>query len=430
MTALDLEGESLELVETASPDVCLDPDRLHALSIRQTEALVVEDCAERLAMLARQRWVRPLSLRASREARITSQLDAIATVRDGIELARAWATANDRDPWARWALTMIAARAGLPEDAWRIADGDAAWVDVRVFAEALALVDARPPSDAKTPGEVALQLEVGSLHHQGGVVDEAVARHLASPHAVVRAAAWRALSRLPRLALQDLGAELESALSPRWPDVFFEAARCLALWGRDDGLVVLRRSPELADALATDALELFVMGGASADLDVLGGWLRRRRIDGADLDALARFGHPEAWAFLAHFLSDAALGEAAESALRTLFGDVVDEDRARDRDAWEHGIATIAPSPHARIRGGRTWTPAGAIHGCADGSLSARAIGLRLDEVRGRSRGADDVAMAIDRALWRYEPSVSERVADWAGRVRDVPLEEDTWRTR
>ncbi len=405
-------------LQTQDERVLLDTERATPLSIGTCEQLVVTDCAERVAMLARHRWTRPLSLRGSRERRIADQLCAIGTIPDAVERLRAWATATS-DPWSWWAATYLLARSGA---VWEGLPTVQTWSAARVVAEAafLADVDAR----ALAPGAA---LECRSL--AGDVDDEGIARALSSKVDLEIAGAARATSRVQASAREALTPLLVVHLKTSDEDVFFEVARTLALGGRDDGLRILTGHRELALALGARALELFVMSGRRDDLDHIGEILRARRVTGRDLDALARFGHPEAWAFIAHFLSDGDLAASAEQALCTLFG-AVDPSLPRSRETWKHIIASLDLDTEVRIRSGRRWSASAAATDLLERDPSAHDVGRRLDELRARGRSA--LADAPVPALWAHEPQCHEAIqamSDWIQRVRRNTNMEDTWAT-
>ena len=128
--------------------------------------------------------------------------------------------------------------------------------------------------------------------------------------ALVSAAALRVLA-------DDLDVDrgaFEASLLPERPQVFFEAARGLALRASRAGLDVLRRQPALADALGHRALELYVLGGDLDEVGDVGKLLRGRRVTEADLDALGRFGNAETLAFLCHHLDSMEHVDVADSA--------------------------------------------------------------------------------------------------------------------
>ena len=102
---------------------------------------------------------------------------------------------------------------------------------------------------------------------------------------------------------------------------------------------------------------------------------------------------------LAHFLGDALLADDAVAALRTAFGDRVPDEHRLDVEQWEKAIAQLGLDDTQRVRRGQPWSPSIVAAECADPSLSAHDVTLRLDELRARTR------VRLPAALWDLTPN-------------------------
>lgn len=411
-----VDWEDAPAFHTETHGVLLDPERCEPLTVEACEQLVVTDCADRVGMLARHRWTRALSLRASREARITDQVRAIRTVPDAARRVQAWASSVD-GVWEEWAAIYLL---GLEGVAWAgLAAPESSWQSVQARAEAASLSGA--PRDTLSN---AVGAEVRSL--AGELTAEAVAPLLQSSAPIDVAAGARAFTRLPMADQDGLADGLLAHLDSEHPDVFFEIARALALRGRADGLRTVTAKPELAAALGSRAIELFVMRGGCGDLATVGSLLRTRRVTDDDLDALARFGHPEAWAYIAHFLNDQDLASSAEQALRTLFGDR-DDALPSTVATWEAVIGSLDLDAKTRLRRGRPWTAKTVAQECGNAELSAHDVARRVDELL--ARAPTEQLLTGPLALWALEPEASHRINDWTQRAIRIEKVEDTWAT-
>ncbi|MBI4951168.1 MAG: hypothetical protein HY908_03985 [Myxococcales bacterium] len=126
------------------------------------------------------------------------------------------------------------------------------------------------------------------------------------------------------------------------------------------------------------------------------------------LDAVARFGNPGSWAFLAHHLADPELQHAAAAALTTLFGDPA-ETKPLAEGGWEATIGRLRLDPDRRYRRGKHWSPDVVTEECRAGELCRLATERRLDELRasGARRGA--AALPSVHGLHGWGASVSAR---------------------
>ncbi len=384
-------ARALGRVPRSAVPVTLDADRAAATPARAHYAEVIEECLERLAMLARHRDERPVRARAGIEARVLAQVDAIieahATVED---LVAFWKQEVDGDPWAAWAVafTLCCLNArdalrelceGLPANATQAA---------RLVAEALVA----SPSGARDAFGRELMRSAASLAHAAGI--ELLSRIGALDHEValaaldhespsVRVAGIRAVARyqVTDAAL----ARLVQCLHTEDAAVAREAGRALSQFGRDDALVEVRDLGQLASALGESALELFVLRGELNDINIMQRLVSRLPASELVLSAIGRFGHPAAWSYLIHGLTKADLAEAAHRALVTLFGPVVVGARAMDPAAWREALEIGGIPQGVRLRHGHAWSATAVMAECARDDLSRWEIELRYDELRART---------------------------------------------
>ena len=175
--------------------------------------------------------------------------------------------------------------------------------------------------------------------------------------------------------------------------VAWEATRACTRWGSHAAYAELRNGGSLAERLGPKAAEIYVMTGEPDDAERMQRLVSRHPMTPALLDAVARFGLATTWSFLSHYVGDAFLREDAVRALITLFGDVVPEDAQDDPFAWEKAIAALRLDEGRRWRRGRPWSPAWVCEEWAAGTLSARAVEARLDELAGRAGVMTPVAL-------------------------------------
>jgi hypothetical protein len=136
--------------------------------------------------------------------------------------------------------------------------------------------------------------------------------------------------------------------------------------------------------LGARAVEWLILAGRATDLDFLMS-LPRSKPSSAFLSGLARLGNPLVWSYLLHYVGDARVGDAAEAALTTLFGDLVPVEERGEQNAWRTAIAARPWDAKLRYRRGAPWTPASVVAECLSGELSAREVALRLDELAART---------------------------------------------
>lgn len=396
-----------DLSRPAPEELRLDEERAAPVSEEDFTAGVVASAADTMAMLAEHRVTRPMSLRPSREARILALADAIfATGERAVADVLGWweRARDDGGPWAIWPpvflLGLLDGPDGLlaierlveslrPEEAGT----------VLVAADALAVVPhpdvvalAEDLLEADSPVARAIGLEV--LSRRGGLDVERIAPHLDAEAPALLASALRALVRV-----ESTPPSVERVLPflrHADPDVAWEAARAVTLWGSPEALRALREGQSLGAMLGARAAELFVMAGDAGDIAHLETLTTRSPLSPELLDAIGRFGNPLAWSFLLHFLADREIGDGAEQALVTLFGALVAPE-VRNPSAWRDALAERDLDPTVRYRRGEPWTPGLVVNECATaGTHSQRAIECRLDELAART----GIPMSADLAMW------------------------------
>jgi hypothetical protein len=185
----------------------------------------------------------------------------------------------------------------------------------------------------------------------------------------------------------------------------------LTLWG-DRGPYQDLVSGQLEASLGPSAAELFVLRGHREDLPRLQALLSRHPMNAARLSAIARFGDPTVWAFLAHHLADEALGEAAARALTTLFGPLVPADKRLQGAAWRGAIGARSFDPTVRYRRGRPWSPVVVADELESGDLNRVEMEQRIDELRVRA-GIESTAN-----VWAWFPDAQAGVSAVADEAR------------
>jgi hypothetical protein len=387
---------------SATP-VTIDADRAKATPAGAYYTDVMEECLDRLAMLARHRDERPLRARRQIEARMLAQVDAIieahATVGD---LVAFWSREVDDEPWAAWAVAFtlgcVDARESprelrelcevLPEDATLAA----LLVAEALMASPYGAQDALGKELVRSGAPLARAAGI-ELLSRIGALDLEMARS-ALDHAApgVQAAGVRALARGE--VTDPLPAGLLKCLHSEDATVAREAARALSLLGRDDALVELRDDGQLAGVLGESALEVLVLRGEISEIGTMQRLVSRLPASERVLSAIGRFGHPATWAYLIHGLTKGELAEAAHRALVTLFGPVVVGPQALAPAAWR-GALEVAQIPRGvRLRRGQPWSAEMVMAECASGDLARWEIELRRDELRARTGRSTNTDLA------------------------------------
>jgi hypothetical protein len=422
----------------------LDEEHATATPLEDFTANVIASAADTTAMLAEHRATRPMRLRPSREGRILTLADAVFATgeRAVVDVLGWWEGArSSAGPWAIWPPTFLL---GLLEGSEGLLAleclleslGPEEAMAVRVAADALAVSPhpgvpalAEDLLEAESPVARAIGVEV--LSRRAGVDGERLMRLLDGEAPALIAASLRALVRVAD-APPVVGRVLP-LLYHSDPEVAWEAARAVTLWGAPDALRAVRDGQPLGATLGARAAELFVMAGDADDIAHLEALLDRTPLSPELLDAIGRFGNPLAWSFVLHFLIDRDLCEAAEGALLTLFGPLVPADAARCPSVWRDALAERDLDPEMRYRHGELWTPALVVDDCASamaapmrGAYSQRDIERWLDELAART----GIPMNANLARWKpgsellatldRVPRAGWRAGAWSGPRREL----------
>jgi len=387
--------------------VTLDTSQAKAAGLASHLDDVASDCVDRIAACLRVRWESPMAERPEIEARLFAQLDAIAEAGSRCTALLAIAEDGAEDLWvpAAAALALGSLQAGGSVDAIvAIAEGALLAEGVVNFAESVLLapfsgaaeVAARLRASAVAPARAAaVEISFGLRP-----LDASTAPLRPDESApCVSAAMLRGLSRGARSQGAQGQATLDRAracLSSDDPELAWQAARLLTLWGEPDAHEAVQSGSPPSRVLGVHALEVLVLAGGPEDLAVAQSRVRRVPASERSLDAVARLGHPGSWAYLVHHLDNDDLGDAAERALVALFGPIVAEHRRSIGAEWRDALASAESIPEGRCRGGVPWSLDVVAAECSNPALSRRELELRLDELAARTRKP----MATE--LWRW----------------------------
>jgi hypothetical protein len=379
-------------------------------------ASIVDQCLDAIAAFARDRSAEPLSFRTDAERRILARTDAIlATGGDCIAMILdRWARSLESPhAWGTWAAVFVlgsiegsdalaAVKAGL------LRLGPDAFDHATQAAEALAV--SRHPDRAAlaldlltSPHPIARAVGLDLASRGGSLTVDDLRRHLFDGNPAVMIAALVAASRLKAAEAAPLMGLIERWIHFPQADVAWLATRALLRWGNRSPYDEARSGGALVSMLRARALEIFVLAGSKSDLASIERLAGRAARTPTLLSALARFGHPGVGPFLLHHLADDDLGEAAASALVTLFGALVEPDELGNQAAWRAAITRAKPDAGVRLRRGQPWSPMLVAAECTSGELSRRDIALRIDELETRLR----VETPVDLALWTIEVQLS-----------------------
>lgn len=394
------EGSSSEVHDGgAARTVFLAPSPRPAIDHAERHRHVAWDAADRLLQLTRDRRERPLAERLEGERRMFAQVDALICIGGSsvAELARWHDEVGSPDSGGVLVFVVACLEGREPVEALANRMGRAeSWAQVRAMAEAFAASPnphhaplARALLARGEDGSVAVALLVLALRGEASAAD--LLAWVRSGGPLTKAAALRGLTRCPEI--QQPPAEVIAELAHDDAAVAWEATRACTRWGSHAAYAELRNGGSLAERLGPKAAEIYVMTGEPDDAERMQRLVSRHPMTPALLDAVARFGLATTWSFLSHYVGDAFLREDAVRALITLFGDVVPEDAQDDPFAWEKAIAALRLDEGRRWRRGRPWSPAWVCEEWAAGTLSARAVEARLDELAGRAGVMTPVAL-------------------------------------
>lgn len=425
-----------DLMAREMPAITVNREVGKPVGIAAYYAEITAACADTAALLARQRANLASSERPGYEARILELADAAAiTGTDCVARNLAWweESHDSPDPWKSWAGAYFLATLGGADALQAVALGlerlpvDA--IDQGILAAEALSISPHPAIGALardlvcSPHPVARAVGVDLLARLRLLGIEDLQRHLADSNVPVLAAACRAVADLDRKEADPIIPILQRWLWFPHRAVAWPAARALLLFGHRDPYADLKASDRLIRVLGPLAAEIVVMAGDPSDMPRLQAILGRVPPGRETLSALARFGHPAAWAYLLHHLENPDRAEAASAALRTLFGPCVEEDDEESPAAWRAAITSKAIEPGVRYRAGEPWSPRVVADECASGHLSRHEIEKRIDElaVRAGLRTRVDLRLfcpdfAPALAQWRAEAaksSAAHRAGTW-----------------
>lgn len=298
-------------------------------------------------------------------------------------------------PWGTYAACFALGCIDGPESLVAIRDGLRALppdAESHGMAAARALVVAPHPhvlrlardlASAEHPVLRAIGIEV--LADRGALSPEALSPHLHDANLPVLVAATRIASRLPLRELSVVSGPLARWLTYPERRVAMAAAIGVLRTGDERPLHDVRMGGPIAGILGADALEILVLRGDASDLPVVEAIVADAKIDADVLDALARFGHPGLWAFLAHHLEDEDLVDDAAEALEVLFGARVEGAEGKLAGAWRSAVAEARLDPGVRYRRGVPFGPGVVADECLSGKLPETAIERRWAELSVRA---------------------------------------------
>jgi hypothetical protein len=365
-----------------------DAPRLHALNSSNESTArnvaVVSECADRLSLLARHRFSRPLREQPRIEQRLLAQLDAIVVANGAQALLSWWAERSD-DPRPQEAFAVIFAMGSIPALHERLvatiedlSPGEVAWqagLGLRFAPLDRASIHARLNAQRSEAGRIALLAS-------RGVVDETPAKE---PRSAVQCFAFRAAADAfegNTTAVQPWVEHAKAQLQGAEGELLWEAARLLAL-AREPALrAALKTSSEFRQRLGARLLDLLALTGDPRDLALCTAEVSALEVTPNLLSTLARVGSAETWSFLQHFLSEPELAEAARSGLATMFGDQVPSDPAEAALAIPKIIESGEYTPEVRYRQGRPWSMEAVVAESEQGLLSPNEVQVRKDELR------------------------------------------------
>jgi hypothetical protein len=387
------------------------------LPLTVTRAEIVSACLDGIALAARHRAHLPRSSRAGEEQRILAFVDAlVSTPRFTSSLAAWWdEAAGLPDPWRVWAPTFVLA----------CLDGDD-------LPDALAGLWRRlPDEDAESAAIAGEALALGAhperLRWARGLAESA--------HAIVRAAALKALSLEKALSSDELVRVLETSTerAVRWValgaaarlpedrrlaelliaelhratdgELAWQAARALSLWGSTAAYDAMRRDPALLYRLGPRALDLLALLGDGHDAPLARQIIARCGLTSEVLRGLGRYGHPGAAPALVRALGDEdAAGDASE-ALTFIFGLPFGEEKAAAPDIWRAWLRTAALDEAVRYRFGKPYRPGCVAEVAALGESSQLDVAWLVDEANVRA------GLAERPELWRWSPAAEASLA-------------------
>lgn len=377
--------------------VVVDYSVVEALPVEALGSELVEQCLEDLSLVSRHRWERFLSESGNEEHTMLRLGDAFCVVGEAAprHLRAWWQNQAARDPYHSFAIGYALGvcagaqhlellRACLEElDPTDSESGPCA-------ADALQLItrrERRPLVEhwrsASHPVIRAVALELGTRRLDGPpwLSVEEVGSSLADPNPPVVLAALRGLARLGTLPEGLVPQVHQLMLGPLGQDVAVEAARCFALCGRAAPFIALRQDGRAYAAWGERVLEVLVWFGSTEDLGLLQHLLKRAPQTAYTLDAVARFGVVETYAYLLHALEQEELAADALNGLITLLGPLPEDTDPLLVTTWQAQLKRVKPKPGVRYRRGQPWQPRVVASEIAAAHLSRREVQARTDEL-------------------------------------------------
>lgn len=185
-----------------------------------------------------------------------------------------------------------------------------------------------------------------------GMSDVAAWRaYFSDPAVAVLAAMSRAAAYLPE-GDEAICTSLRTLVRFPHRDVSWPAQRELCIRGDDEVMRRLRAGElDAASMRPHHWVQVFSLCGIASDAPLLEKLLGRSKPTPKLLQAVGRYGNPMTARYLLHHLGDDDLADAADEALRMMFGELVDED---DEDGdWAAAIAEKEVNADLRLRWGR-----------------------------------------------------------------------------
>ncbi|MGE0327302.1 MAG: hypothetical protein AB7S68_33580, partial [Polyangiaceae bacterium] len=344
------------------------------VSVRTVSELgkdAAEQCLDDLTMRGHHRVERPNSESDGEEQHILTLGDAFCVVGQSApeHLEAWWTEQGTRDPYQAFAVTYALSVCAGTQQFERLGRcveqlDPLDWEAARCVADALHVVE-RPDRKALVehwlrsphPVQRATALELGTrrLETQPWLEAPACCLWLTDPNPTVARASLRGLARASSLPEGIVPQLHQMMLGSLGPDVALEAGRCLALCGSRAPYVALRQDGRALEAWGERALEVLVWFGAAEDAGILAQILKRNPQTAYSLDAVARFGFVETYAYLLHALSQQELEEDAIAALTTLLGPLPEDEDALQPNAWKNHLKRQQVKPGARYRLGKPW---------------------------------------------------------------------------
>ena len=368
----------------AAPQALIDQQ-----CVERFYASVVDDCADRLMMLGRNRAEWPWRDRPNAERQVYAQLAAIAHAhpRAPRALMRWLEDEGEDERWAWWAAAQVIEtndkndviapllEAQLPED-----NEVAAGIYERHLATGTPIAE-RGKALLSSSSPVVRAAGIELMSYAGALTEEDLLAWIETGEATVCRAAVDALLRTAELSRAPDA--VTALLGHQDAAVASAAAYAVTVWRGHEAFTRIREGGPLLDKLGSRCAALFPLAAEAEHVEVLQRVVTAFPVDAATLLAIGRYGQPTVWSFLLHYLGDPNLRDAAERALVTLYGPLLPA-MATPSD-WEAAISELDLDPAVRYRRGQPWSPAVVADELAEGALSRDEMLARIDELRART---------------------------------------------